>query len=213
MSEPDHPEPAPTPKTPPEGAPEMTRSERLFLRISVWQTVLSVAGVFTGAVALYAALTESSAVRRQTAAAVWPYVQLAVNDYLSDESGIYELTLTNSGVGPAQIRAVRVSINGSAMSSWAAVIDEVSPGESPTFSQSFIANRVIRAGESVTMFGTQNPELVAQMREVAADSNNSIQFCYCSIFDECWTVDSRTPNAEREPQRQCPSYGEEAFQH
>jgi len=60
---------------------ELSRSERLFLRLSLWQTVLSLVGVFVAFVALYAALTESEAVRRQTAAGVWPYVQLTINDY------------------------------------------------------------------------------------------------------------------------------------
>ncbi|MFK8043272.1 hypothetical protein, partial [Congregibacter sp.] len=41
--------------------------ERAFLRLTFWQTLLSLAGVFTGGVALYAALSESEAVRQQTA--------------------------------------------------------------------------------------------------------------------------------------------------
>ena len=55
--------------------------ERSFLRLTFWQTLLSLAGVFTGAVALYAALNESQAVRQQTAATVWPYVQYTINDF------------------------------------------------------------------------------------------------------------------------------------
>jgi hypothetical protein len=90
----------------------LSRSERLLLRISIWQTVLSVAGIFIAGVALYAALTESEAVRRQTAAAVWPYVQLAVNDHLRESGAVFELTLTNAGVGPAHIRAMRVTFDG-----------------------------------------------------------------------------------------------------
>ena len=54
--------------------PQLTNSERVFVRLTFWQTVLSLAGVFIGTVALYAALTESAAVRQQTAAAVWPFV-------------------------------------------------------------------------------------------------------------------------------------------
>lgn len=50
---------------------EIAGLEKKFLRLTFWQTILSVAGVFTGAVALYAALTESQAVRQQTAATVW----------------------------------------------------------------------------------------------------------------------------------------------
>ncbi|MEO1324887.1 MAG: hypothetical protein AAFV59_17995 [Pseudomonadota bacterium] len=68
-------------------APEVkgiAQIEQTFLRLTFWQTILSLAGVFTGAVALYAALNESRAVRDQTAASVWPYVQIMIYDTASD---------------------------------------------------------------------------------------------------------------------------------
>lgn len=52
-----------------------------------WQIVLSVVGVFIAVLALYAAITESEAVRRQTAAAVWPFVQVSIADYDSGDAG------------------------------------------------------------------------------------------------------------------------------
>lgn len=49
------------------------RMERLALRISVVQTALAVMGFFIGSIALYAALNEADAVRKQQQASVWPY--------------------------------------------------------------------------------------------------------------------------------------------
>jgi hypothetical protein len=43
---------------PPSGA------ENAFVKLTFWQTILSVVGVFIAIVALYAALTESAAVRQ-----------------------------------------------------------------------------------------------------------------------------------------------------
>ncbi len=86
--------------------------ERTFLRLTFWQTILSLAGVFTGAVALYAALNESQAVRQQTAASVWPYVQLMINDTDDGESAYFALSLDNVGVGPAKMRGVLLTLNG-----------------------------------------------------------------------------------------------------
>ena len=57
------------------------RPEQSIVRLTFWQTVLSVAGVIIAIAALYAALVESAAVRRQTAAAVWPFVQMSIEDY------------------------------------------------------------------------------------------------------------------------------------
>ena len=80
--------------------------------------VLAVAGLFTGAVALYAALTESDAVRRQAAAAVWPYVQLLSWDSIAPGEEFFRISMTNSGVGPARIEAVRLKLEGATATTW-----------------------------------------------------------------------------------------------
>lgn len=188
----------------------LTRSERLFLRISIWQTVLSVAAVFTGVIALYAALTESEAVRRQTAASVWPYVQLAISDHVTTDRAGFDLSMTNAGVGPAHVRAMRVTIGGAPQRSWQEVVNAVSDDRSP-FAQDFVVNRVISPGETVRVFSVESPEAVRALQAAVADPANAVEFCYCSIFDECWVADSRTPNASREPARSCPDYGSDAF--
>ncbi|MEJ2330125.1 MAG: hypothetical protein P8Z33_09715 [Gammaproteobacteria bacterium] len=48
----------------------LLRAEHHIIRLTFWQTILSVVGVVIAVLALYAALTESAAVRQQTAAAV-----------------------------------------------------------------------------------------------------------------------------------------------
>src|SRR5690554_2849469 len=99
--------PEPEPKSQELGAsgtapmPALSSTERAFVRLSLWQTVLSLVGVFIAVLALYAALTESEAVRQQTSAAVWPFVQVSIEDFDSGESAGFTLSFTNEGVGPA----------------------------------------------------------------------------------------------------------------
>lgn len=200
----------PSPSAQADAAP-LTRSEKLFLRISIWQTVLSVAAVFTGVIALYAALTESAAVRRQTAASVWPYVQIAVNDYVGPEDAAFELTMTNTGVGPAQVRAMRVTLNGDARTSWREVVDAVGGGGEAPFAQDFVLNRVLSPGETVQLFSIADPAAVPAIQAAVSDPETAIELCYCSIFDECWLADSRAPGAQRETVRACPDYGADLF--
>jgi len=190
---------------------ELTRPERLFLRISIWQTVLSIAGIFIATVALYAALTESEAVRRQTAASVWPYVQLSVDDHLSDEAAIFDLSLTNAGVGPAHIRAMRVTVDERAMLTWKDAVLAIGGSHASTFSQTFAGNRVLRPGERVTIFGTREPVLVRALRQAVASKSAGVEYCYCSIFDECWTVDSRPLATGPGTPSSCSDYGAEQF--
>ena len=92
-------------------SPILSHAERSFVRMSFWQTVLSVIGVFIAVIALYAALSESEAVRQQTAASVWPRVQLHVSDHLSDHRAELTVSLTNAGVGPARMRSMRVRMS------------------------------------------------------------------------------------------------------
>ena len=93
-------------------------TERAFVRLTFWQTVLSLVGVFIAVVALYAALAESDAARKQTAAAVWPFVQLTIHDHLSEAGAEFRISLTNAGVGPARMRSMRVLLLGEPLRDW-----------------------------------------------------------------------------------------------
>jgi hypothetical protein len=194
----------------PDAIHDLSRSERIFVRISVWQTVLSLVGVFVAVVALYAALNESEAVRRQTAAAVWPYVQLTVHDHVSEEDALFELSLTNAGVGPTHIRDMRITLAGRHVATWEEMLDSIDV-RPDSFSRNAANKRVIRPGESVVVFGTSDRRTVQALRAVVADPENAIEFCYCSIFDECWLADSREPDAMPGPIASCPDYGHASF--
>jgi len=188
----------------------LTRSEQIFLRLSVWQTVLSLVGIFIAIVALYAALMESDAVRRQTAAAVWPYLQLTVSDHVASGDALFELSLTNAGVGPTRIDDMRVTVDGQHVTRWEDLIANVS-GERSGFSQNAANRRVVRPGESVVIFSTRDAATVEALRTVVADPANAIEYCYCSIFDECWLADSREPDAMPARVARCPDYGAGSF--
>lgn len=181
------------------------------MRVSVWQTILSVAGVFIGIVALYAALSESEAVRKQTAATVWPYVQLLVEDYADDEAAGFSMSLANAGVGPARVRALELRLGGTPMRDWDQAVGQVSGGEPVEYGRNFIVGRVLTPGESVALIHTHDPSLVAAFRAAVADPSSALRYCYCSIFDDCWLRDSRDEAADPEPVESCPDFGNGGF--
>lgn len=189
--------------------------ERAFLRLTFWQTLLSLAGVFTGAVALYAALNESQAVREQTAASVWPYAQLMINDTDNGEQARFALSIENVGVGPARMRGARLRVDGQVLHSWEAVSQHVL-GEvaqvGVDFGRSSVGRRVIAPGESIIAFQTTNRPLALAMQQAVYEGRTSLEYCYCSIFEHCWTSglgasDGDEPTAVE----QCPDYGVDAF--
>ena len=191
-------------------APPMTRAERIFVRINIVQTILAVAGVFTGAVALYAALNESAAVRRQAEAAVWPIIQLHTSDFMSEESAGFKVSLSNTGVGPGRMESMRVRIGGVAARDWFHAAELAVGDSSMSMSKSTVTGRVIAAGETVELFAVSDRNIVAVMTELAATGAAQIDYCYCSIFDACWLFQSSIAEVERV--KACPDFGAEQFQ-
>jgi len=189
----------------------LAHTERLFLRLTFWQTILSVAGVFIAVVALYAALSESSAVRQQTAAAVWPFVQLSIADNDAGESAEFTLSFTNAGVGPAKVRTMQLVIDGEPARDWAAAVTRLGGQLSDNVSRNFITNRVLSPDEKVDSIHTNDPELARKFQAVMGNPENYITYCYCSIFDECWVADSRKDLQNPETAEECPDFGEAAF--
>ena len=122
--------------------------ERAFLRLTFWQTLLSLAGVFTGGVALYAALGESQAVRQQTAATVWPYVQVIIKDHVREDHAEFALEISNVGVGPARMREMQLLIDGSPYRDWQSVLttllDDSAASKLP-FGRSDVSRQIGRA--------------------------------------------------------------------
>lgn len=192
----------------------MAGIERTFLRLTFWQTLLSLAGVFTGAVALYAALNESAAVRQQTAATVWPYVQVTVLDTDQDDAASFALRFANVGVGPARMRGIRLSLNGEAMRDWQQVVTSLI--DEPLrlghdYGRINVGDGVLAPGDRVVAFQTQHPALARALSAATARGATRLDFCYCSIFDDCWTTGDEDRAGAEHALEACPALEGEAF--
>ena len=189
--------------------------ENRFLKLASIQTILSVAAVFTGAIALYAALTESHAVRKQTAASVWPYVQTVINDTNTSESAYIKISLDNVGVGPAKMQGVLLNYKGEFMRDWDSFIrkfdDQAALGV--TYGKSDVYDRVLAPDESLVIFQTSDRELAQRLQDTIYQGELELSYCYCSIFDDCWL--KPLPDSEGQqkiqPVDQCPVNADDNF--
>lgn len=211
---PDGSEPTETPRAP--AVSDIANIERTFLRLTFWQTILSLAGVFTGAVALYAALNESRAVRDQTAASVWPYIQIIVNDTDDGSNARFALSFENVGVGPALMRGVELRLAGEPVRSWDEVASRLVSQETRVgvdFGRSSVNSLVIGPGEEVVAFQTNHRELSLAMQQAVYGGRASLRYCFCSIFDQCWlgSLQQESGYAKPNPMEICPDFGETAF--
>jgi len=207
----DHESPTGDDDTAPPSAADISATERAFVRLTFWQTVLSLVGVFIAVVALYAALAESDAARKQTAAAVWPFVQLTIHDHLSGGHAEFRISLTNAGVGPARMRSMRVLLTGEPLRDWHHAMQRLGEAGTHRLGQSFVSRRVLIPGETIDMVTTTDRVLVEKFLGALAQPGNSITYCYCSIFDACWVVDSEKDLQTPSPVEACPDFGAEAF--
>jgi hypothetical protein len=187
-------------------------TERLFVRMTLWQTILSVVGIFIAVVALYAALKESAAVRQQTAAAVWPFVQMVIADYDNGDMAGFTMSFVNVGVGPAKVRNLRLEIDGQPIRDWAQAVSVLGGDVDAKVGRDFLGGRVLRPEEKVDLISTTDPDLARRFQLAIATQGNYVSYCYCSIFDECWLADSRADLQNPEPVEMCPDFGDESFE-
>jgi hypothetical protein len=190
--------------------------ERAFLRLTFWQTLLSLVGVFVGAVALYAALNESRAVRQQTSASVWPYLQLMISDNETDAAGYFEFAMANVGVGPARMQSMLLEVDGETVTGWQALVERFAAAQPdknamPAFGRSFLTNRVVAPGETISVFSTRDLGLVSALRQGMYSGRANLSYCYCSIFDDCWLQETQSPTTRPVAVDVCPDYGPRAF--
>jgi hypothetical protein len=190
--------------------------EHTFLKMMFWKNLLSLAGVFTGGAALYLTLIQAEAVRQQTAAAAWPYIQFSIADTDDGETARFALDFRNVGVGPAKMRAARVQLDDQPVMSWVEATQRLSDESLKLgvhYGRSSISRRVLAPGEFITAFETTHRPLVLSLQQAAYGQRVTLEYCYCSIFDECWLVN--TASNDGEPNHleveQCPDYGASKF--
>ena len=149
--------------------------------------------------------------RQQPAAAVWPFVQLSIEDSDAGDAADFTLSFTNAGVGPAKMRTLRLVVDGKPVRDWADAVNRFGGQLNDNVNRNFITSRVLSPDERVDSFHTNELELARNFQAAMRNPENCITFCYRSIFDECWVADSRRDLQNPETVDVCPDFGETAF--
>ena len=203
--------------TKPDETPE-AKHNRLLVRLSILQLIPAIVGIFIATLALYAALNESDAVRKQQQAAVWPHMQVDLTNITTNDTTGITIGVSNRGIGPARVRAANVLLDGEQITSWQELFLALQPDASGFFprNDSRVGYTVLVPGGSVEVVkvsteffdlydiaslegistSEETAELVLSLREAFREDRVEMQLCYCSVFDDCWLVSS----ANRDPQ-------------
>jgi hypothetical protein len=138
-------------------------------------------------------LYEARATREHDRMSVWPRLAQEA----SDSGGRYDRSISNVGLGPAIIRSFEVRLDDSIQTAWAPVVRAlVAPATPPSYFFSAVGpGTVVIPGHTLHVLTI----LGGRLSTVAAGEDHRLvsRLCYCSLYDECWTVTTRQAEPER----------------
>ena len=121
---------------------------------------------------------QSQLMREEQRASVWPNVAIE-NSYTGDS---FQLRLVNTGIGPAKIGPVRVTLDEEPVFTWKELIRDAYPTGRIKYVQSVVGNRVVPAGDFEVIFALSDEAISEPVQ--ASLSRVAIDLCYCSVYDE-----------------------------
>ncbi|HEX3667264.1 MAG TPA: hypothetical protein VHU23_18730 [Rhizomicrobium sp.] len=127
----------------------------------------------------------------------WPYLGYGTGNSEGPNDNTIEMRIANNGVGPAKLETAELKWNGKAQRTAADFLQaccgyKPDPGRDRLW-RDLVTGRVLRAGETIsfiTLFQAAGEDLVwERLNHARLSPALSINICYCSVFDECWTED------------------------
>ncbi len=157
---------------------------------------VAAAAVMVGVCALGVSLYQASIMRAQQQelsvqrrAEVWPHLEFG-KGYNSEG---FQFVLFNQGIGPARIESIQLLFDGEPLPHWYGLISQLMPDSTLFGLQSHMGGRVLPANNQIPAYAAKEP--LAGALE-AAISQIQFNFCYCSVYDDCWlyeeTFDERS---------------------
>ena len=197
--------------------------------VMLLQALATLATLIIASLALYAALDEADAVRKQQIALVWPRVVIDRSYSTTREGTKVSFHVTNKGIGPALVDGLRLELDDVPVQNWWAAsraLAGLKPEDMPLYgSHRTIDGQVLAPGEDKGLFELSSaklenlpdeeeevrakmkalyPSLIETLIEAFDSGRLRLELCYCSVFDDCWVVQSgkRSPEAVSA----CPDY-------
>jgi hypothetical protein len=174
------------------------------------ELIIAVTALITSISSIAIAVHHGKIMEKLVQANSIPYLQGGFSDATVEGDDVLSLDLLNRGVGPAHEKSLRVKVGGRYVRSVPELLAvTLGPDQAAEAKKALritwnsVPTRFIPGGQSQFIFRTaRTPEnAVYYDRLKAAQANWSIEFCYCSVFEDCWQV--RGKWEEPEPVKAC----------
>lgn len=158
----------------------------------------------------YFTFVQAEATKKMQQADAWPFLSYGTSNSGMSEKGerMISLNLSNNGVGPALLGPVEIRYQGQPVRDPRDLLTKCcsfQPNGGLNLSTSPSSGIVARPGETVKfMQVAETPTSKALWDRFETERwKLQVRSCYCSIFDECWTIEGS--QAKPKPIAQCPT--------
>lgn len=142
----------------------------------------------------YATFVQADATRKIQRSETWPYVSYGTGNMSDEGKTEINFTLANGGVGPARVKAVELIYDGKRMTNPREFLQQCC-GYDPKQPIPFVSGPVtgvLRPGSGIDFIRLARTEQNAAIWDRLQMERWKVQVraCYCSIFDDCWVMES-----------------------
>jgi hypothetical protein len=147
------------------------------------QTFIAIAALIVSLSAVVVGIYEASLQRAHDRAEVWPHLEIAT--FVNPQGA--SISLESTGLGPAIVNSVAVSVDGQRRKNWAeAMAALLGSGRTLSLNTTTVEDHALRPGDKVEMIGIARGDIPPNFWEWIG--RVGVNVCYESAFHEHWTV-------------------------
>ena len=174
-------------------------SQRIFPILSR-SDIMAFAALFVSIAALLVSIYEANIMKEQQLimqsqqkASLLPYLSQNQMSSFSIDQCSFVYKVSNQGLGPALIKSTQLTFNDTLIENYLQFSEElkrVFPKDiEPSLSFMDIKSRFLPAGEELKLIEIQFDPFQGQY-DLFSKLVFNYEFCYCSVFDDCWLLSS-----------------------
>ena len=156
--------------------------------------IVSLCAIIAAIAAVGVAAYEARINREYQRLSVWPRLEQS-NSFVPGEP--YSRTVANSGIGPALIGAVEMTVDGKTCRSWNEVLGALTGKKIQNIYSSLHHGRVILPAKEINILKVPPGEDAHLVSDQMQTDRLVIKICYSSLYGESWLSDS----SKEEPQQ------------
>jgi hypothetical protein len=179
------------------------------------ELAIAITALTTSVSSIIIAIHHGTTMEKLVQANSLPYMQGGISTATTAGESVLSLDLLNRGVGPAHEKSLRVKVDGKYVTSMNALLAaSLTPQQAAevqkardehilNINRNDVKHRFVPGGEPQMVFSIAKTPENSRYWEMLVQARQrwSLDFCYCSVFAECWYVASEL--AEPEPVKEC----------